>query len=61
MPKVEMPKVELPKMERPKVEMPKVDVAAMTTQARGRVTYTAKNVQGSVTHAVALMREAVGL
>jgi hypothetical protein len=51
----------MPKVDVPKVELPKVDVAGMTTHAKDKVTDTSKSVYGSVTHAVALVREAVGV
>jgi hypothetical protein len=50
----------MPEVKMPEVKMPDVDVSAMTTQTRDKVTEAAKSVKGNVSHAVTLVREAVG-
>jgi hypothetical protein len=51
----------MPKVDMSKAKLPDVDVAAMTTQAKDRVTVTAKSVRGNVSHTIDLIREAVGV
>jgi hypothetical protein len=49
----------MPDVKMPDVKVPDMD--AMTTQTRDKVTGAAKSAQGSLAHAVTLVREAMGV
>jgi hypothetical protein len=63
MPKVEMPKFDMAKFDLPKVSLPKVEMPhfSSVTEVKAEVSKVAHDVRGKASHAVLLVREAVGI